>query len=92
MKIAILKLIEEYKDIFAVELSATSIASLPAMTLTVDSNKWKSKSNSLPPRPQSLAKEAEIIKQTSHLRNINRIVECSEPYYSQIHLANKPYN
>ena len=26
------------------------------------------------------------------MRNINRIVECSEPYYSQIHLANKPNN
>jgi len=36
MKIELLKLIEEFKDIFAVELSATSFALLPAMTLTVN--------------------------------------------------------
>jgi len=41
MKIELLELIEEFKDIFAVKLSMTSIVSLLAMTLTVDSTKWE---------------------------------------------------
>lgn len=90
MKNSIANLIIEFKDIFSSSLENTP-ALLPPMELKVDEAKWKVNSNAMAPRIQSLIKEEEIEKQTTKLRENNKIQSCLEPYYSQVHLT-KPLN
>jgi hypothetical protein len=89
MKESIKNLISEFQDIFSPTLDSNP-ALLPPMELKINTAKWEVKSNSMPLRTQSVAKEAEIQIQTTKLRNSNRIIPCLEPYYSQVHLAKPP--
>jgi hypothetical protein len=82
-------LLVEYSDIFSAELPGTP-SLLPPMSLDIDDSLWKTRRNMGPHRQQSIQKEEEIRIQTSKLLESKRIVECTEPYYSQVHLAIKP--
>jgi hypothetical protein len=60
------KLLEEYRSVFATTLS-TEPAKIPPFELQVDLQKWESFSNRGPPRVQSPAKQAEILRQVDEL-------------------------
>lgn len=59
-------LCNEFRDIFSNELPV-SPASIPPFELNVDDTKWKVSRNRTPPRPQSTANQADIIRQLAKL-------------------------
>jgi hypothetical protein len=61
-------LCEEYKDIFSNELPSTP-ASIPPFDMVVDDKMWKTPQNRAPPRPQSTANHADIVKQINILES-----------------------
>ena len=65
-------------------------ARIPAFELEVDIDKWEQFSNRGPPRIQSPAKQAEILKQIEELLKSGIIEPSTASYYSQIILASKP--
>jgi hypothetical protein len=82
-------LLEKYRSVFATTLSTES-ADIPPFELTVDKQKWESYSNRGPPRVQSPAKQAEILKQVTSLLDQGIIEPLTASYYSQVILASKP--
>ncbi len=82
-------LLEKYRDVFATTLS-TEPADIPPFELLVDKEKWESYSNRGPPRVQSPAKQAEILKQVTELLDQGIIEPSMASYYSQVILASKP--
>lgn len=62
LQLKIRSLCKEYKDIFSNELPSIA-ASIPPFDMVVDDKMWKTRHNRAPPRPQSTANHAEIVKQ-----------------------------
>ena len=59
-----IKLLGAYKHIFSTELK-TEPANRPPMEIPVDVEKWEAaRANKLPPRPQSILKQKETVRQT----------------------------
>lgn len=82
-------LCEEYNDVFGTSLGPTP-ATVPEMDILVDTVEWEKPTNCTPPRLQTLAKEAEIVRQTNLMLEAGIIVESHAPYYSHVMLAPKP--
>jgi transposase InsO family protein len=89
LRVKIRILLEKYRDVFATTLS-TDPADIPPFELLVDKEKWESYSNRGPPRVQSPAKQAEILKQVTELLDQGIIEPSTASYYSQVILASKP--
>jgi hypothetical protein len=89
LRVNIRILLEKYRGVFATTLS-TEPADIPPFELSVDKEKWESYSNRGPPRVQSPAKQAEILKQVTELLNAGIIEPSTASYYSQVILASKP--
>ena len=82
-------LLEKYRDVFATTL-APEPARIPAFELEVDIEKWEQFSNRGPPRVQSPAKQAEILRQVDELIKTGIIEPSTASYYSQVIMASKP--
>jgi transposase InsO family protein len=89
LRVKIRTLLEKYRSVFATTLS-TEPADIPPFELKVDKNKWESHKNRGPPRVQSPAKQAEILKQVTELLDTGIIEPSQASYYSQVILASKP--
>jgi hypothetical protein len=59
-------LCNEFRDIFSNDLPAGP-AYIPPFELNVDDIKWKVSRNRTPPRPQSIADQADIVRQLAKL-------------------------
>jgi Reverse transcriptase (RNA-dependent DNA polymerase) len=82
-------LCNEFRDIFSNELPV-SPASIPPFELNVDDTKWKVSRNRTPPRPQSTANQADIIRQLAKLEEQGIIEKSNAAYYSQVLMVPKP--
>jgi transposase InsO family protein len=82
-------LLEEYRDIFS-ETLPPEPAKVPPLELTVDETAWETPKHHLPPRPQTPANQIEIKRQLDLLIAQNIVRSSNAPYYSQVHLAEKP--
>ena len=82
-------LLEEYKHIFSEELRPEA-AKLNPMSIGIDKDKWQTNKNSLPPRPQSRARQDEVAKQIQKMLDAKVIKVSQAPWYSQVHLTPKP--
>jgi transposase InsO family protein len=89
LRVKIRILLEKYRGVFATTLS-TEPADIPPFELMVDKEKWESHKNRGPPRVQSPAKQAEILKQVTELLDAGIIEPSQASYYSQVILASKP--
>ena len=81
-------LCNEFRDIFSSELPA-SPADIPPFELNVDDVKWKVSRNRTPPRPQSTANQADIIRQLAKLEEQGIIEKSNAAYYSQVLMVPK---
>ncbi len=84
-------LITKFHHIFSNTLSSEP-ARIPPFDLIVDTNKWNNPKNRGPPRVQSPAKQAEILKQIDQLLSDGIIERSPASYYSQVLLTPKPPN
>ena len=89
LRVHIRTLLEKYRSVFATTLSPEP-ALIPPFELEVDKEKWEQFSNRGPPRVQSPAKQAEILKQVDELLKNGIIEPSTASYYSQVILASKP--
>jgi transposase InsO family protein len=89
LRVKIRILLEKYRSVFATTLSEEP-ANIPPFELDVDKEKWESYKNRGPPRVQSPAKQAEILKQVTELLDRGIIEHSTAEYYSQVILASKP--
>ena len=85
----ILDLCIEFRDIFRNELDEEP-AKVPPFTLNVDDTKWRVKKNRAPPRPQTPANQADILKQITTLLKQGIIEKSDSSFYSQILMVMKP--
>ena len=85
------KLLKEYKHIFSEELEPQA-AKVAPMDIGVNKDMWQRNKHSLPPRPQTAAKELEIERQIKAMLASKVIKESQAPWYSQVHLTPKPDN
>ena len=84
----LLELLEKYKHVFSEKLRPDA-AKLNPMNIGVDKDKWQCNKNSLPPRPQSRAKNEEIERQLYALLEAKVIKISQAPWYSQVHIVPK---
>jgi hypothetical protein len=82
-------LCDEFRDIFSNELPA-SLASIPPFELNVDDKLWKVSRTRTPPRPQSTANQADIVRQLAKLEEQGIIVKSNPACYSQVLMVPKP--
>jgi transposase InsO family protein len=82
-------ILEEYRSVFATTLSEEP-ATIPPFELEVNLEQWEQFSNRGPPRVQSPAKQAEILRQVDELLKTGIIEPSTASYYSQVILASKP--
>jgi transposase InsO family protein len=82
-------LITKFHHIFSNTLSSEP-ARIPPFDLIVDTKKWNNPKNRGPPRVQSPAKQAEILKQIDQLLSQGIIERSPASYYSQVLLTPKP--
>ena len=82
-------LCEEFRDIFSNELPSTP-ASIPPFHLVVDDSRWEHNRNRGPPRPQTTANNADIVRQIAILEKQGIIEKSSAVYYSQVLMVPKP--
>jgi hypothetical protein len=86
---AILKIIDEFKDIFAIEVRPTP-ADVPPFVLVVDETKWKRVGKKTGPRPTSLEKQV-VIKEVIEQLVRTKVIQRSQALpYSDLHLVPKP--
>jgi hypothetical protein len=85
------QLFTKYKHIFSRTVKSEP-ANIPPLKLRVDDDKWKSRKHRLPVRPQSVAKQEEIVKQTRQLLELNCIRTSQSTEWSQVVIAPKPNN
>jgi hypothetical protein len=83
------ELLKEYKHVFSEELRKEP-AKLKPFDVKFDREKWQRPRNSLPPRPQSRNKHAEIRRQIDKMLAAGVIAPSQAPWYSQVHLTPKP--
>jgi hypothetical protein len=89
LRVRIRILLEKHRAVFATTLSKEP-ADIPPFDLMVDKDKWESYQNRGPPRVQSPAKQAEILRQVDELLKTGIIEPSTASYYSQVILASKP--
>jgi hypothetical protein len=89
LRVRIRILLEKFRSVFATSLPSEPAIILP-FELSVDKERWKQFSNRGPPRVQSPAKQAEILKQVDELLKTKVIEHSTASYYSQVILASKP--
>jgi hypothetical protein len=65
-------------------------AIIPPFELSVDKERWEQFSNRGPPRVQSPATQAEILRQVDELLRTKVIEPSTASYYSQVNLVSKP--
>jgi hypothetical protein len=82
-------LCEEFRDIFSNELPPTP-ASVPPFHLVVNDSKWESNRNRCPPRPQTTANNADIVRQIAILESQGIIEKSKTVFYSQVLMVPKP--
>ena len=82
-------LLEEYRDIFS-ETLPEEPADLPPLELEIDRSLWEQPKHHLPPRAQTPSNQVEIQRQLDLYKKQNIIRSSNAPYYSQVHLAEKP--
>jgi hypothetical protein len=82
-------LCNEFRDIFSNELPA-SPTSIPPFELNVDNKLWKVSRNRTPPRPQSTANQADIVRQLAKPEEQGIIEKSNAAYYSQVLMVPKP--
>jgi len=82
-------LFNKYKHIFSRKVRDEP-ASLPPLKLQVNDEGWNSNKHRLPPRPQSLIKEEEILRQTNEMLKNKVITHSQATEWSQVMLAPKP--
>lgn len=82
-------LVEEFRDILTNELPSTP-ASIPPFELVVDDSQWEHNRNRAPPRPQTTANNAEIVRQIAILEKQGIIEKSNALYWSQILMVPKP--
>jgi len=85
----IMALLYEFRDIFSETLPPTP-ALIPPLELKIDTTKWETPKHHGPPRPQTASNQQEIRRQLDILLASNIIRPSTAPYYSQVHLADKP--
>jgi transposase InsO family protein len=85
----IMALLYEFRDIFSETLPPTP-ALIPPLELKIDTTKWETPKHHGPPRPQTASNQQEIRRQLDILIASNIIRPSTAPYYSQVHLADKP--
>ena len=83
------ELLDEYSDIFSETLKAEPALVHP-LELTVDKQMWEQPKHHSAPRAQTSANQAEIKLQLDKLVAQNIVRPSEAPYYSQVHLAEKP--
>ena len=89
LQLLIRSLCEEFRDLFSNELPLTP-ASIPPFHLVVDDSQWHHNKNRGPPRPQTTANQAEIVRQIAILEKQGIIEKSSAVYYSQVLMVTKP--
>ena len=82
-------LCEEFRDLFTTELPTTP-ASIPPFHLVVDDSQWEHNRNRGPPRPQTTANNADIVRQIAILEKQGIIEKSTAVYYSQVLMVPKP--
>jgi hypothetical protein len=82
------RILEEYRSVFATTLSK-ELATIPPFELEVNLEQWEQFSNRGPPRAQSPAKQAEILRQVDELLKTGIIELSTASCYSQVILASK---
>ena len=87
----LMELVREFRDIFDVNPSKEP-ALLPPMELEVDKGAWQCSRNRTPPRPQTLEKQKEIMRQIEQMKERGIIVESQATEFSQVLLQPKPGN
>jgi hypothetical protein len=88
LRVRIRILLEKVKSVFATSLPSEP-AIMPPFELSVNKERWEQFSNRGPPRVQSPAKQAEILKQVFELLRTKVIEPSTASYYSQVILASK---
>jgi hypothetical protein len=86
LRVRIRFLLEKFRSVFATTLPCEP-AIIPPFELNVDKERWEQFSNRGPPRVQSPAKQAEILKQVEELLRTKVIEPSTASYYSQVILA-----
>ena len=81
-------LCNEFRDIFSNELPANP-AKIPPFDINVDDKKWKVSRNRTPPRPQSTANQADIVRQLAMLEKQGIIEKSTAAFYSQVLMVSK---
>jgi len=81
-------LLEKHRQVFSRELRSTPCLMDP-MQLDVDRDKWESRKNQGPPRPQGTVRNQEIMRQVLKKLKANCIRSSSARYYSHPHLVKK---
>ena len=79
----------EFQSIFSNDL-VSEAAKIEPFDMIVDDAKWKVSKNHSPPRPQSPAKQAEILRQTNILLANGIIEKSHSAFYSQVLMVPKP--
>ena len=85
-----IKLLQEYKHIFSTELRPEP-ANIPPMEIPVDVEMWEAaRANKLPPRPQSILKQRETVRQIEIMKKHKVVRDSKASRYSQVMLTPKP--
>ena len=88
LQLLIRSLCEEFLDLLSNELPLTP-ASTPFFNLVADDSSWHHNKNRGPPRPQTTANQAEIVRQIATLEKQGIIEKSSAVYYSQVLMVTK---
>jgi hypothetical protein len=87
------ELVREFCDIFSTSVNPAPACDVPPMTLVVDDTKWQVPRASLAPRPISVVKQQELLRQLEVLQRLNVIKPFPEAqYWSQCHFVPKSDN
>jgi hypothetical protein len=86
---AVLQLVREFIDVFAVEVHAQP-ANVEPFELKVDINQWNKEGKKTGPRPTTLEKQEVIRDMMDQLVKLNCIQRSNVVPYSDIHLVAKP--
>jgi hypothetical protein len=84
-----LDLCKEYPDLFRKTVSSVE-AKVPPFSLLVDSTKWRTRENRLPPRRMDNTREAELRRQIELLLRLGVIRESKAGHYSHAFVVPKP--
>jgi transposase InsO family protein len=93
LNIELRQLVSEFRDIFSTSVNPAPACDVPPMTLVVDDTKWRVPRASLAPRPISVVKQQELLRQLDVLTRLNVIKPYPEAqHWSQCHFVPKADN